>query len=180
MEDNFNKNPFFPTPPKKEDGELKDDDILKKDNEFKEDEIKDDVLKKDNDFKEDEIKDDELKKEDESKNETKQRLPFHWTTHEGDNYAPFFESRRIGQRKYEISLNINHIYYDKFTSLDDNGKIVLCSMLYSFILAEESVLYNVIGKIKDSDVDLDHEDKNTIIDKLNREWSDLLKDTLYR
>jgi len=159
MEDNFNKNPFHPIPPKKENNEPKTDNVLKKENKPKTDDL--------------------LKKE-EPKNDTKQHLPFNWTTHEGDSFAPFFEKRRVGQRKYEISLNISHIYYDKFTSLDDSGKIVLCSMLYSFILAEDEVLYNIIDEIKNNGVELDHEDKEIIIDKLNREWSIILKDTLYR
>jgi hypothetical protein len=106
------------------------------------------------------------------------KYPYKWMTYDGDERSKFFKYKMIGIKQYEIMLNRNHIFYERYMSLPEESKRLICNLIYTLIISQDDTLYDMISQIKEYDGDLDYDDKRNFINKFNEYWSDTLKDAL--
>lgn len=87
-----------------------------------------------------ESKNTDIKKKEHSRNRNK-KVDF--KTFAGGVYAPFFDVKKMGIKKYVLEFNTDHIFYEKFMSLDREAKEIVFHLLHSLGLTLYSELYDV-------------------------------------
>src|ERR1035437_2869286 len=87
-----------------------------------------------------EPKNTDIKKKEHSRNRNK-KVDFETVT--TGVYAPFLDIKKMGMKKYVLVFNTDHIFYERFISLDREAKEFVFHILHSLALTLYSELYDV-------------------------------------
>jgi hypothetical protein len=95
-----------------------------------------------------EPKNGEIKKKEHSRSRNK-KVELLIGEFEGGAYAPVFKIEKSGVKKYALIFNNKHIFYERLSELDRNGKEFVMHLLHSMSLTLYSELYDVyLGETK--------------------------------